>query len=236
MINWKEYESGIYFLYNRLINKGYPNLKIEKDQKIKGKSGLLHEIDVVISFDLLNKKRLMLIECKNFSKRKVEKSDIMILHSKVNDINSSFGIIVTTKGFQTGAKEYADYFGITTLVISELSIIIESSKQTLKVVLPDEYDLPKPFYTIMYIKNGENTGSYKMIKSQEKHAFMLFLSKKEASKCLQKDEKIFPVTLAHLEIICRYSEKFNKGIIVFFGYAEEGISLSSNQLRELYIN
>jgi len=204
MINWKEYESGIYFLYNKLINKGYPNLKIEKNQEIKGKSGLLHEIDVVISFDLLNEKRLMLIECKNF--------------------------------FQTGAKEYADYFGITTLVISELSIIIKSSKQTLKVVLPDEYDLPKPFYTIMYIKNGENTGSYKMIESQEKHAFMLFLSKKEASKWLQKDEKIFPVTLEHLEIICRYSEKFNKGIIVFFGYAGEGISLSSNQLRELYIN
>ena len=236
MLDWKEYEVGIHYLYDKLVSKGYPNLQIARNQMVRGKSGLNHEIDVLITFDLLNVKRYMLIECKSYSKRKVEKSDVMILQSKIDDIRSALGIIVTTKGFQSGAQEYADYFGITTMVVDDLQITVEATKSILKVVLPDTFDLPKPFYTIMEVKNGENTGSYKMINNKDKLAFMLFLSKKEATKWLKDDEQVYPVTVEHLRVICKYADRFNKGIIGFFGYAEEGIPLLPDQVKELYLD
>ena len=180
----KYYENAIEYLTNTFLNKGFPITKIEHNSKIVGRSNVIHEIDILIRYMIFNQEKLALIECKNFHKEKVKKSDILILNSLVNDIPFSHGIIISASGFQAGALDYAKSYGIETISYDETKIILESVKNNLKVVLPTEYDIAQPFYTIM-----ENTGNgnYKIIELEKKRCILLYLSRKAALRFNQEE-------------------------------------------------
>ncbi len=235
MIDWREYEIGVAQVYSRLVNKNLPGLKISKNQVLKGHSGVVHEIDVLISFDLLGLERKLLIECKNFAKKKVEKADVMVLHAKMGDIGNSFGALISRTGFQSGAKEYCEHFGISAIEADEQDLTTELAKIALRNVLPEEDDVAKPFYTIMIHSEGMNTGTYKMVPLDDSMAFMLFVARRQCEKhVVNPDEKVYPVTSQHLEFICKACELYNKRAVVFFGYAEEALPIPAQEIRELY--
>ena len=68
-------------------------------------------IDVAARFSALGAKFLVLIECKH-EKRKVERQDVQVLHTKVTSAGAQKGILFSVAGFQQGAIEYADVHGI----------------------------------------------------------------------------------------------------------------------------
>jgi len=233
----KHLEAGINFLYESLQNKGYSNIEIQKNIFIVGKSKVKHEIDVVIIYELFNTKRYVLIECKNYSKRTVQKEDISALYSKVNDIPFSSGVIYSISGFSDGAKDFAKYYGIEAVEVSETQIIVNSIINNIEAVLPSKYLIPQPFYTVM-IKNDKNinTGTYKIVKNNEKDSFILFCSEKSAQNWIvSEDEDVYPVTKRHLAYLCDIADKFKKGICIFFVNSTEAISLSGNDIKELYL-
>jgi hypothetical protein len=235
----KYYEEAIEYLCNTSFNKGFPIVKIEHNVKITGRSNIKHEIDIAIEYMVFNKERMAIIECKNFSKKKVEKSDILVLHSTINDISYSHGIILSTSGFHTGALEYAKFYGIEAINMNDRKIIIESSKNYLSTVLPNDFDIAQPFYTIMERNGNENTGNYLITEKDNKRCFLLFLSKTTAFEYAQKynhNYYVYSVSKGHLNVICNLAIRKNMKIAIYLLDLKNGITfLDGKETSELYV-
>ncbi|WP_428312338.1 restriction endonuclease [Hydrocarboniphaga sp.] len=74
-------------------------------------------IDVVARFRALGADFVVLIECKHH-KRKVERQDVQVLHSKVSSTGAHKGMLFSVSGFQSGAIEYADAHGIALIQLA----------------------------------------------------------------------------------------------------------------------
>lgn len=68
-------------------------------------------IDVTARFEALGADFLVLVECKHH-KRKVERQDVQVLHSKLQSLGAQKAMLFSTAGFQSGAITHADVHGI----------------------------------------------------------------------------------------------------------------------------
>lgn len=68
-------------------------------------------IDVVARFIALDVQFVALVECKHH-KRKVERKDVQVLHSKLQSVGAQKAILFSVSGFQDGVLEYARVHGI----------------------------------------------------------------------------------------------------------------------------
>ncbi|NIM18119.1 MAG: hypothetical protein GTO45_39625 [Candidatus Aminicenantes bacterium] len=75
-------------------------------EKIKGKSGYTHEIDLAFTIDIAGAEILFLIECKCY-KRKVSTDDVLTFAKRIDDISANKGILIATVGFTEGAIKLA---------------------------------------------------------------------------------------------------------------------------------
>ena len=97
----------------RLI-AGYQNLEassVKQNVKLKGKSGVLHQVDVYWEYEKSGEVHRVAIECKNYSKR-VSIARVRDFKGVLLDLDDVIGVMVTKVGYQKGAKQYADYYGI----------------------------------------------------------------------------------------------------------------------------
>jgi len=75
-------------------------------------------IDVAATFSAFGGDFLVLVECKH-EKRKTERQDVQILHSKIQSLGAQKGMLFSTGGFQTGAVQYAELHGIALVQIAK---------------------------------------------------------------------------------------------------------------------
>jgi len=118
-LDWKIYESITKYIYenlgqhNGVVIKGYGN-----ECKVKGKSGILHQIDVLTTHTDGSHNYDTAIECKNW-KQKVNKDTVMKLAAIIDDAGISKGIIVTRSGFTKDGLEYAKFKNIGLVILRE---------------------------------------------------------------------------------------------------------------------
>jgi len=107
-----EYEKLTLSIYQAILKSDCgENIQVEHNVEVKGRSGVAHQIDVLWRFKLGNVKHKVLIECKSYaSNLTLEK--VRNFFGVLHDIGNAQGIIVTKTGFQSGAAEYANYYGI----------------------------------------------------------------------------------------------------------------------------
>lgn len=120
------YEKLTQKLYQQIVDldtNGYEKIEVKHNVKIKGKSGLEHQIDVFWDFTLGSVHYSTIIEVKDW-KNKVKKADLMAFTEKIKDIPGfPTGIYVSRSGFQSGALEWAQVHGIKLVTISEAETI-----------------------------------------------------------------------------------------------------------------
>jgi restriction system protein len=75
-------------------------------------------IDVAVTFSALGADFLVLVECKH-EKRRTERQDVQILHSKVQSLGAQKGMLFSTAGFQEGAVQFAESHGIALVQIAK---------------------------------------------------------------------------------------------------------------------
>lgn len=108
----KEYEKLAQRIYKDIVAKqGIENIDVRHDAKVKGKSGVEHQIDVYWEFAYAGVKHKVLIECKHYS-HNVSLLHVRNMHALTTDIPNSTGVILTTVGFQSGAEQYANFYEI----------------------------------------------------------------------------------------------------------------------------
>jgi hypothetical protein len=91
-----------------IILKKSMGFQTERRKRIKGKTGVLHEIDVVAQKDDI----LWAVECKNL-KSKVGKELIQKFHSTLQDLGPKWnGVFISYKGFTQPAEEFAEHCNI----------------------------------------------------------------------------------------------------------------------------
>jgi restriction system protein len=78
-----------------------------------------YKIDVRVTFSALGGALfLVLAECKHQA-RPVEREDVMVLESKLRDVNAQKAMLFSTSGFQSGALEFAAAKHIATIAVVE---------------------------------------------------------------------------------------------------------------------
>ena len=76
-----------------------------------------YTLDVTARFSALGADFCVVVECKHH-KRKVERQDVQVLHTKLQSLGAQKAMLFSTAGFQSGAVEYADAHGIALVQLS----------------------------------------------------------------------------------------------------------------------
>lgn len=108
-----EFELFTRHIYQKLVNNDVlkPTL-VQHNVKLKGKSGCEHQIDVYWEYEIAGNKHRVAIECKNYNS-KVEVANVRDFKGVLDDLNNVNGIMVSAQGYQSGAKRYAEEYGIS---------------------------------------------------------------------------------------------------------------------------
>lgn len=121
-LNWEEYESVTKYIYETLGEQyGIKVIGYGRDFKVKGKSGITHQIDVLTEQSDGEGVHQTAIECK-FIKKNVTKDIVMKLLQVMEDGGIESGIIVCKTGFTRDTQIYAEHKGIK---LVELRVVYE---------------------------------------------------------------------------------------------------------------
>lgn len=112
-----EYEKFTQEIYQDLLKKDGLTTEVKHDVKLQGKSSK-HQIDVYWEYNFAGINHKVAIECKNYNKQ-LSIGIIRNFYGVLKDIGNVNGIIVTKVGYQKGAKEFAEYYGINLIVLRE---------------------------------------------------------------------------------------------------------------------
>lgn len=111
-LDWKEYEAITKYIYGAMgAQYGIKVKDYGPTCKIKGKSGVSHQIDVLTEQTNGEQQLLTAIECKYWSK-KVNKDVVMKLSQIMDDSDIASGIIVSKAGFTRDTLTFAEHKGI----------------------------------------------------------------------------------------------------------------------------
>ena len=117
-----EYERFTQEIYQQLVDSDVVKATtVQHNVKLIGRSGQKHQIDVYWEYEIAGNMHKVAIECKNYNKS-VPLSVVQGFKGVLDDLNGVNGIIVTKKGFQIGAKQYAKEWGIS---LKELILIVK---------------------------------------------------------------------------------------------------------------
>lgn len=108
---WKKCEEFVVSLQSLFT----PDAVVKHDDKIRGKSGVIRQIDVSVKCKLGQFDLLIVIDCKDW-KRTVDITDIGSFVDLVEDVEANKGAIVCNAGFTAGAKNRAKEKGIDLLL------------------------------------------------------------------------------------------------------------------------
>ena len=113
-----EYGLFVRNIYRALYDKdGMEDLKISHDVKFAGKSGATHQIDLYWEYSFAGVRNRMAVECKDY-KNKVTKEKISAFKGVLDDIGGGIrGIYACKNGYQKGAKQFAEAYGIQLMEI-----------------------------------------------------------------------------------------------------------------------
>lgn len=216
-LSWKdvgqELEDFVQNVYSAsLKNEHLKNSKIEKNHIEIGRSGAKHEFDVFYEIKIAGMYYRVGIECKNHN-RKITKGMLQEFKAKLDDCNNITGFMVSSKGYQDGAKTLGKHYGIELISADELPNIYGLMLEHTECLVPNENVYGDPFWVIMQLtEDGKNTGSYCPLET-DKPTIVLFISKKSAERSLKangmKGYAVFGVSRPHLKAICIMSKCFN---------------------------
>ena len=132
-LNWEEYEAVTQYIYGALGEKyGIKVIGYGRNCKVRGKSGITYQIDVLTEQSDGEKKNRTAIECK-FLKEKVTNDTVMKLRCIMEDAGIESGIIVCKTGFTRDTLMYAEHKGVKLVELREASENDRDFKRTLEI-------------------------------------------------------------------------------------------------------
>ena len=154
-LNFKE--KVISMIKSRLKEEGVRRFQLKSDLEIQGKFSK-HVIDIYFEFIQINNLEKTII--KLVENRVVVKEDVWKFHTVLDDLKCfAKGIIYCNNGISDEAKEIADQAKIKIVELDFNKEIKRFAASNLKDMLPDESEIGDPFWTIMEVQDGHNSGN-----------------------------------------------------------------------------
>lgn len=230
--NGKKLEDLVRYIYQEMSNISNNTIEVKNNVKITGKSGVKHQIDVYYEFEQNDIVHKVIIECKDWNK-KVGKDRISVINDIKNDIPNSIGVIVSKCGFQSGAKELADYYGIILMEGTEVKLLSRTIKKKLEIFLPKENTKGDPFWCIMESVDGNLSGNYICLKE---NTVSLFVSKKSAEEASKKFGGVVRgVSQKHLNFITNLNRNSNLELCIHLFDYEMAIKADFKLITDYYL-
>lgn len=108
-----EFELFTQRIFDRLLNNNILKpINVQHNVKLIGKSGCEHQIDVYWEYEMNKTIHKVAIECKDYNSM-VPIGKVRDFYGVLSDLDGVNGIMVSSKGFQTGAKKFAEHYGIS---------------------------------------------------------------------------------------------------------------------------
>lgn len=202
-------ESYVKYVYSVLLNLKGENIIVSKKADIQ---------DVFYQFEKAGIQHKVAFECKNWNTA-VTKEKVAAFAKIIEDIKGVVGVMVSNKGYQTGAQQYANANRIMTLTTDQLPNILDLLRMKIsKYFLPNKEDIGEPFGTLMELdEDGKINGNYYSMEPNEqghKNGIALFFSKVDAKIHLSKMPDRQKWTLIglrqyHLKAILEFSKKIH---------------------------
>ncbi|GAA4161124.1 hypothetical protein GCM10022217_26310 [Chryseobacterium ginsenosidimutans] len=173
-LNWKTYESITKYIYETLRKEF--NVSIEGYGyacKVKGKSNIYHQIDVLTSESDGTRSYRTAIECKYWNKR-INKDTVMKLWAIIFDSDIEEGIIVSKKGFTKDTQQFADHYNIKLVQLRETGGEDKDIQKELEIGILDlkiNSILRRP----QILKIVANTIDGRLIALSEREQFQIFI-------------------------------------------------------------
>lgn len=104
---WRRFEEAVASIQRNIA----PNAQITHDEKIKGKSSTVRQIDIVIRYNIGQYAILVVVDCKDW-KHPADIGDIGQFIDMVEDVGANKGALICNAGFTDGAKNRAKEKGI----------------------------------------------------------------------------------------------------------------------------
>ena len=211
-------------VYSMLLNIKDEGISVSRNLHLETSDGAKHEFDLFYEFQKANITHRVAIECKNWE-RPIPKGQVRDFQAKINDLENIQGVIVSKSGYQSGAEKYAENKEILLLQKKDLPGLPERLAKRLKAVaLPDESAVGQPFWTIVELKDGKNTGSFYRypFNENEDPSMVLFFSKKHAEIHLEESKKnpenfgVRGLEQHHLRTFLIIAHAYKQEIILFF--------------------
>ena len=119
-MDWKDYENITRYIYEELGRKtGVKIIGYGNTFKVKGKSGVSHQVDILTSHsDGIHDYRTA-IECK-FWEKKINKDVVMKVASIIEDTNIHKGVIVSKRGYTEDGISFAKQKNIGLIELREI--------------------------------------------------------------------------------------------------------------------
>lgn len=108
---YEKFAQEIYKHQHLFEADGITSMCVKHNVILVGKSGCKHQIDVYWEYKIEGVIKKVAIECKNYNS-KVSIGKVRDFYGVLSDLTDIAGIMVTKKGYQSGAKKYAAYHGI----------------------------------------------------------------------------------------------------------------------------
>jgi restriction endonuclease len=105
-----QYELLTKEIFETLLRDNGATINVQHNVEIQGKA-FKHQIDVYWEYQIAGIIHKVAIECKNYDSN-VSVAKIRDFYGVLSDIGNVNGIMVSKNGFQKGAKEFAEYYGI----------------------------------------------------------------------------------------------------------------------------
>jgi hypothetical protein len=149
-LDWQGYEAITKHIHE-IMGKEY-GVKIigyGKDCKLKGNSGITHQIDILTEQTIGSETYRTAIECK-FWNKKVTKDTLMKLLGIMEDTDIAKGIVVSKAGFTADTLTFANHKGIELITLREINDKDLNGNHTLSPGILDVHinsTLSRPFIT-----------------------------------------------------------------------------------------
>jgi hypothetical protein len=122
---WKKFEEAVASIQKNIA----PGARITNDEKIKGKSGTVRQIDIVIRYNIGQYSILVVADCKDW-KNPVDIGDVGQFIDMVEDVRANKGALICNVGFTEGARNRAKEKGI------DLLRVIDTENPDIKLKIP----------------------------------------------------------------------------------------------------
>lgn len=153
-------EKHVQQVFSFLLNMKDEGVVVGRDVQIADKFGISHQVDVYYQFERAGVIHKVAFECKDRG-RPIDNGEVAKFYGKLCDAGSICLVMVSRYGYQKMAIEYAEKHDIMLLKVSDLPSILQLiGKRIETVALPGDDAVGEPFWTIMELRNGKNTGSY----------------------------------------------------------------------------